>query len=188
VSWADRAPRKKIDVEEHRFTFIFDVASVPGDTDQHVENLGANACDDAIVGVGKAGRLALAFDREGESAKAAVLSALRNVKQAIPEAVLIEATPDFVDITDVAQIVGRSRQNIRQLLLSRGTAAPAPVHEGNPSLWHLAELLVWLRDQKSYRVQSELIELARTNMQLNIAVSRREMDDALQGEIGALFA
>jgi hypothetical protein len=174
-------------VKEHRFTLIFDVSSAPGDADQHVEALGAGGCDDAIVGVGKAGRLALAFDREAETARYAVLSTILDVRKAIPEAVLIEVTPDFVGVTEVAEIVGRSRQNIRKLLLNRAVLAPPPVHQGNPSLWHLADLLVWLKNQKSYRVQNELIDLAQTNMQINIAVSQRNADRSMQDDIEALL-
>lgn len=174
-------------MKEHRFTLIFDVSSAPGDADHHVEALGAGGCDDAIVGVGKTGRLALAFDREAETARSAVLSAMADVRKAIPEAVLTEATPDLVSVTEVAEIVGRSRQNIRKLILSCAAPAPAPAHQGNPSLWHLADLLVWLRNQRSYHVQDELIDLAQTNMQLNIAVSVRNADRSIRDDMKALL-
>ncbi len=50
--------------------------------------------DDALIGVGRAGRIALNFDREAESACAAVARAVSEVKAAIPEARLIEVVPD----------------------------------------------------------------------------------------------
>ena len=75
-----------------------------------VERLGEAGCDDALVGIGQPGRLALEFTREGPSA-AAMRSALADVQRAVPSARLIEAAPDLVGLTNVAQIAGGSRQN-----------------------------------------------------------------------------
>ena len=55
-------------------------------------------CDDALVGIGKPGRIALDFTREADSAEEAVISALSAVKRAIPDAEFVEATPDFVGV------------------------------------------------------------------------------------------
>ncbi|MYE84879.1 MAG: hypothetical protein F4X31_01355 [Gammaproteobacteria bacterium] len=55
--------------------------------DELVERLGEVGCDDALVGTGKAGRLALDFCREAESAFEAVSSAIADVKTAIPDLV-----------------------------------------------------------------------------------------------------
>src|SRR5262245_5495006 len=85
------------------------------DAKELVERLGAAGCDDAVIGIGQPGRIALDFTRSARSVKEALISALRDVKKAIPEAELIEATPDFVSLTDVADCVGVSRQNMRKL-------------------------------------------------------------------------
>ncbi len=69
-------------------------------------------CDDALVGVGQPGRIALDFTREARSASEAVLSAIKDVQRAIPGARLIEAGPDYVGLTEVAEMVGVTRQNI----------------------------------------------------------------------------
>ena len=63
--------------------------------------------------MGQQGRIALDFNRESRSAYHAIRSALRDVKKAIPKATLIEATPDFFGLTDVAEILGFTRQNMR---------------------------------------------------------------------------
>jgi hypothetical protein len=81
-------------VNEHEFSLIFDLAGAKLRLDECVESLGAHGCDDAIVGVGKAGRLALSFTRRSPSATGAVLSAIGDVKSAIPGALLLEAAPD----------------------------------------------------------------------------------------------
>ena len=51
-------------------------------------------CDDATIGVGKRGSIALDFTRGGASAEDAVRSAIAAVKCAIPGAVLTEVCPE----------------------------------------------------------------------------------------------
>jgi hypothetical protein len=174
-------------VSEHEFTLVFDIAELRLNRDEYVESLGEHGCDDAIAGVGKPGRVALAFTRHAGSATVAVLSAIRDVKQALPGARLLEAAPDYVGITEAADIVGRSRQNLRKLLLSSRASAPAPMHEGTSALWHLAVLLRWLRDEKHYRVADDLLELASATMQVNVAIDQRNADPPVRDQIEALL-
>ena len=93
---------------EYIFTMKYQLAE-HDDPDALVERLGESGCDDALVGIGQSGRLALEFTREADNAWAAMRSALVDVKRAIPSARLIEAAPDFVGLTDVAEVVGVSR-------------------------------------------------------------------------------
>ncbi len=88
---------------EYVFTLKYQIASE--DADELIERLGAAGCDDALIGSGQAGRLALKFTREACNAHAAMLSALRDVKSVVPDAELIDATPDLVGLTDVADRV-----------------------------------------------------------------------------------
>jgi len=175
-------------VTEYGFTLRFGLAAVETGPDALVEMLGEQGCDDALVGIGVNGRIALRFIRESDSAHHAVFGALADVKRAIPDVVLIEATPDLVGLTDVAEIVGCTRQNMRQLMLSSEPATPAPVHEGRPSIWHLAHVLAWLRREKHYRIGDDLMDLAETNMQLNVAVDLLNADPSAQREIDSLLA
>jgi hypothetical protein len=154
-------------VKEYEFTLRFDTSVCGGSSEEHVELLAEHGCDDATMGIGIPGRVALLFTREAGSAEEAVLSAVRDVRSALPGATSLEAAPDFVGMTEVADYVGRSRQNVRKLLLASGKRGPAPVHEGSSSLWHLAPVLLWLRDQKRCRIEDDLLELATTTMQLN---------------------
>ncbi|MGC2041082.1 MAG: DNA-binding protein, partial [Paraburkholderia caledonica] len=103
---------------EYTFTLKYKLAAQDCDLDAIVERLGEAGCDDATIGVGQPGRLALVFSREGTSALEALVSALGDVKEAVPSARLVEAGPDFVGLTDVAEIAGVSRQNMRKLMLS----------------------------------------------------------------------
>ncbi|MCE9665659.1 DNA-binding protein [Halomonas sp. M5N1S17] len=126
-------------------------------------------CDDALVGLGQRGRLALEFSREAGSAHEAVSSAMADVKRAIPGARLIEAGPDLVGVTDIAELFAFSRQNMRKLLQLHLTTFPLPLHEGRASLWHLAEVLEWFSTHQHKRVDEALSEVARVNMQANVA-------------------
>src|SRR5690348_6260120 len=105
----------RLTMTDYEFTLKFTLPDSATDTDQCVEALAAAGCDDALVGVGQSGRIALNFTRTAKSAFEAVSTALRDVRKAIPEAVLVEASPDFVGLTDVAEIAGFTRQNMRKL-------------------------------------------------------------------------
>jgi hypothetical protein len=173
---------------EYTFTLRFQLPAADEEPDKHVGRLLEEGCDDALVGIGKKGRIALSFLREAESANAAVLSAVSAVRRAIPGVMLTEATPDFVGLTDAAELLGFSRQNMRQLIFSCEATTPAPVHEGKPTIWHLADLLRWLREQKGYAVPEALLDLAETNMQVNIAVNAHQAKPSLQRKIRAVLA
>ena len=169
------------------FGLRFSLSSCEVEVDDVVERLGAAGCDDATVGIGRKGRLALDFIRKAESPERAVLSAIADVRRAIPDAALLEASPDLVGLTDIAEVFGVTRQNTRKLILECDALAPAPVHEGKPALWHLAGVLEWLRDQKGYAVADDLMALARATMQVNLAIREKDVDQAAQREILALL-
>lgn len=60
---------------------------------------------------------------------------------------------------------------------------PAPLHQGKTSIWHLANVLTWLRDVKHYAIDTRLLELAAVNMQCNLHRSLNEADSRYQREI-----
>ena len=82
------------------------------------------------------------------------------------------ARPDLVGISEVAEITGVSRQNIRKLLLAHADTAPAPIHVGNPALWHLTDMLAWLAARLGYEVPDELADAANAAERINF---EREM-------------
>jgi predicted DNA-binding transcriptional regulator AlpA len=110
------------------------------------------------------------------------------VKQAIPSARLIEAAPDFVGLTDVAEATGMTRQNMRKLMLANAMEFPAPVHEGNPSVWHLSDILSWLNERGGYRIDADLLEVAKTVKQVNLAKEAREIAPDMSQELERLVA
>ena len=145
------------------------------------------------MGVGRWGRLALAFVCEAETADAAVASAVPDVRTAVPDvrtavpdARLVEVSPDLVGLTDVAALLNVSRQNVRKLILACNAPAPAPVHEGRPTIWRLAKVLAWLCEEKQYLVPPELLEIARATMQASLAVQAPDADSVAQGEFAGV--
>ena len=122
---------------QYDFTLKFALAQQDADPEAFVEQLLAEGCDDALIGIGQYGRIALNFTREATSAGEAVLSALSDVQRIIPAARLVEAAPDFVGLTDIANILGFSRQNMRKLVIKSGPNFPLPVHDGKPAIWHI---------------------------------------------------
>jgi len=170
-------------MNEFEFTLKFGLTSVPLEPDAYIERLGKEGCDDALIGVGRSGRIALQFTRAAENAFDAIHSAIKDVKRAIPNAELIEAAPDLVGLTDIAEILGYSRQYIRKLTLNNRATFPAPIHEGKASLWHLFSILTWLQQRNRNSIDESLLLIAKANMQLNIAKELATLDPALQAKV-----
>lgn len=175
-------------MREFEFILKFALTEESTDASHYVELLGKAGCDDALIGIGQNGRIALEFCREATSAFEAVLSATKDVKNVIPDAKLIEATPDLVGISDIADLLGFTRQNMRKLVLSHSETFPAPIHEGKSAIWHLANVLNWFEQRKRKTIESSLIEIANANMQLNIAKETTNLDPSLQSKISSILA
>ncbi|MBD0703231.1 MULTISPECIES: helix-turn-helix transcriptional regulator [unclassified Pseudomonas] len=171
---------------EYTFTLKYQLAGDDCPADELVERLGEAGCDDALVGIGQPGRLALEFTREAADAIRAVLSALGDVRRAVPSAKLIEVAPDWVGLTDVAEIVGVSRQNMRKLMLAHPGSFPTPVHEGSSSIWHLADILTWLQAKGSYSLPKHVLDLAQVALQINVAKEGRRLPGLAVRELEAL--
>ncbi len=117
-------------MKTYEFELKFRLPGTAQNPERFVERLAEAGCTDALVGIGQAGRIAFHFTRDANSAFEAVLSAVKNIKNAIPEATLIEAAPDLVGLSDIADILGYSRQNIRKLMMNNLASFPTPIHEG----------------------------------------------------------
>lgn len=159
-------------MKEYTFTLNYRLSDKDRDPDLLIERLGEAGCTDAVVGIGVAGRLAAEFTREAPAARDAIRSALEDVKRAIPDAELVEASPDFVGLTDVAELMGVSRQSVRKLMLAHADF-PLPVHEGTASVWHLADVLAWLDGRKGYRPDAILRETSTAALEVNVAKDLR---------------
>ena len=171
---------------EYTFTLKYQLTDEDRDPDALVERLGEAGCDDSLVGIGQPGRLALEFTREAADADDAVRSALADVRRAAPSARLIEVAPDLVGLTDVADIVGVSRQNMRKLMLAHPGSFPAPVHEGSASIWHLADVLGWMQAKGGYALAQGVLDVARAALQVNVVKEGRRLPRLATEELEAL--
>ena len=79
---------------EYTFTLKYRLSPADQNVDDLIERLGAEGCDDVLVGVGQPGRVALEFTREADSAQAAIQSALADGKRVMPKAQLLEDAPE----------------------------------------------------------------------------------------------
>lgn len=93
---------------EYTFTLKYQLGDDEGDTDALVERLGEAGCDDALVGIGQPGRLALEFTREAGDADEAVRSALADVRRAVPTARLISCPARSMKLRRLATPVSPS--------------------------------------------------------------------------------
>lgn len=176
-------------MSEYEFTLKFRLPDAHTDPELFIDALAEVGCDDAVVGVGQQGRIALEFHREAANALEAIVSAVQAVKGAIPGAELIEASPDFVGLTDVADLIGCTRQNIRKLMINHLATFPVAVHEGSQSIWHLRPVLAWLSETQKRAIDRSLIEVSEVTMKVNIAREARRLPGAgLPRELEALFA
>lgn len=136
-----------------------------------VDALYEAGCDDAMIGTGKRGSIMLEFDREAATAEEAMRSAAACVERAIPGARLLEAKPDLVSLTDVAEILGCSRQNMRKYAIgeikSPAVPFPEPVFTGTLSLWHLCEIADWATTTKM-KLEPRYVEVSAAAFSFNL--------------------
>ncbi len=154
-------------MSDYEFTLTFSLSDAESDTEQYLDALFEAGCDDALIGIGQTGSIALDFVREAESATTAVESAIENVKAAIPDAELIEVKPDLVGLSDVAKILDCSRQNVRKYMKTY-IDFPKPVHTGIASLWHLSDLATFYK----FDVPQSIVELSKTTFKVNLDIQQ----------------
>jgi hypothetical protein len=59
---------------------------------------------------------------------------------------------------------------------SAGKAAfPAPIHVGEPSLWHLAEIIAWLRANTGIQPRDDMFEVAKAAARINFEAEQRRV-------------
>ena len=171
---------------EYEFNLKFKLAPGDSDHDAIMHRLGECGCSDALVGFGVPGYVGLEFIRDAGSAEDAILSAARDAQAALPGAQLVEAGPDFVGLTDIADLLEMSRQNMRKLFIGN-EAFPPPVHGGKSSVWHLAHVLMFLKERQ-YKITPAVLEVAVTTMHVNLSKEKTLLDRGLEKRVQHLFA
>lgn len=165
-------------MNEYEFLLKFRLPDPDADPEQFIGALADAGCNDATIGIGQRGRIALDFSREAETAEKAFASAIRAVLQAIPGAEFVEASPDYVGLTDVADLIGCTRQNMRKLMTSNPKTFPVAAHEGSQALWHLRPVLAWFCETQKRAIDRSLIEVSEAAMMVNIAKATHRLPGA----------
>ena len=166
------------------YEFVLTFRFTPADAapEAFLDALFEAGCDDATVGTGRPGMIGIQFAREALSAEEAMASAIAGVRKAIPGAVLVEAGPDLVNLTDVAQLVGCTKQNIRKYASGEARRTgevpfPVPVVTSATSLWHFAEVAAWLRRHAGMQVSESVTEVAKAAAKVNLQRHQERVRD-----------
>jgi hypothetical protein len=61
----------------------------------------------------------------------------------------------------LSKILGCTRQHIRNSIMKDDRRSLMPINEGTLFLWHLAEVLAWLKEAKMYSIDNSLLEIAK---------------------------
>jgi len=154
-------------MNDYEFILKFKLPDAEEDAAKYLPALEAAGCDDAVIGTGQPGRIAFDFMREAETAEDAVYSAITTIHSVIEGAILIDASPDYVGLTDIAGILDLSRQYIRKLIEQGHNTVPSPVYEGSIAIYHFSEILNWLEVSKKRRIEASLKDVANVNRKLN---------------------
>ena len=150
-------------------------------------------CDDATLSM-QYGSLYLEFSRAAPSLKAAILSAIRDVRKAgVGADVWRVDSHDLVSPSEIARRIGRTRQLIHQYITgARGPGGfPAPdcnLTEGQP-LWSWCAVGAWL--SKNDMIRPETLRDTEIVAAINTALERShqlERDQALVDEISRAVA
>lgn len=136
---------------EHTFRVVF---AVPGEDslEPHLDALAEAGCDDAaFIGPATDGTFTAEFDREAPTFATAVVSAITDLRRAIPEVVVLRVLPDdLVTIAAIAARTGRTDESIR--LLSQGRRGPGsfPSVAGSindkTQVWRWSDVARWFTE------------------------------------------
>lgn len=170
-------------MKEYEFELHYGLPAQSTDPEVYLDALFEMGCDDALIGAGRLGTLALDFTREAESANAALRSAMQNVADAIPGARLIAAAPDLVNLSEMTRLMEKSevasisRQAMRKYAYGevKKVTQPFPLSSvfTESPLWHVDEVLGWLmcngkveREDRARHLQ----EISRSVRDLNASL------------------
>lgn len=170
-------------LNHYKFLLNFTLPGHQDDPERYLSALHDSGCGDAAVEVGQYGMIGVDMTCAADSAENAVRTAVENVRSAIPGATLVQAGPDLVGLTEMAAIFGFSRQNMRKYAVGQsggGRAFPLPVVVGDPSLWHLAEIIAWLKSNTRVQPSEHVMEASKAAAKLNFEVETERQSRILE--------
>jgi len=73
-------------------------------------------------------------------------------------------------------------------MLGYGENFPLPVHEGTATVWHLADMLEWLKTKVAYQVEPATLAVAQATKQINLVKLAGQIAPHISREINVLVA
>lgn len=151
----------------YEFTLRFAIPAGAGSADEWINKLAKAGFEDALIAIGIPGRIVLDFERASSDADSALRDAVADVQREIPEARLIEAGPDYVDLTEIEELLDIPPGAMRKVLDENIDQFPLPEHEGNPSIWHLKDVLEWMGKEQGRVIDTATEEMSKACYRMN---------------------
>ena len=85
-------------MQEYEFTLEFDLQDPQANPADYVEQLYESGCDDALIGIGRKGKIAFDFIREAVSMEVAKESAIADIRKVLPFAMLTETSASLIEL------------------------------------------------------------------------------------------
>jgi predicted DNA-binding transcriptional regulator AlpA len=127
--------------------------------------------------------IGLDFTRSAGSADVALDTAIADVGKAIPGGTLLQAGPDLVGLTEMADMFGFSRQNMRKYATGqagRDMPFPPPAVVGDSSLWHFAEVIAWFRHNTAIQPAADYAAVAKSAARINLGIEEDRVKRILE--------
>lgn len=139
---------------EYEFQLYYQLPDHQPDPEAWLDALFEAGCDDALIGVAVQGHLSLDFTREAPDPVTALRSAMADVRRAIIDARLVGAGPDLLNLSELSSLLSARLAPVTRQAMRKYAAGevrkvvsrfPSPRVNGTTPLWHLDEVLVWLK-------------------------------------------
>lgn len=91
----------------------------------------------------------------------------------IPNAVLIQVSPDLVGVLELSEVFECTKQNIQKYVNKE--SFPKAFFKGSQAIWHLDEVLEWFLINKEEKVDTSLLDVARLARSINLSLETQEL-------------
>lgn len=169
------AKASKAAKQEYSFTLILSGVKSIDELEAGIYGAG---CDDASIGY-RCGIPFVAFDREADSMRSALESAISDVRAIGSHIGIVRIEPDdVVNMSQIAKRIRQSRESIRKYVKDerKGGKFPAPVSNvtGSSMRWRWTEVAGWLSENVQTINAPALAEAAEVS-KLNAALELRRL-------------
>ena len=156
------------------FTITFAIPEKKWDIDDISDKIFASGFNDALVLMGIRGIIGLDVFRESPAAEKAIETAFDDVTKVFPDAVFLDVKPDLVSISDIATLVGQSRQNLRKLV-----EFPPPTITGPKPYWHLYQVIKWYEKRRMIPFSKNTIETSKAAWIFNLHLEKQRLQSLI---------